>query len=356
MSYVLIKNREFPEIDFLRFIAILFVVIFHFTSRRAGLLPYGDWVNRFPWDTGWVGVNLFFLISGFIIAHSLNNCKTPKEFIIRRLTRIYPTLWLVLPIVFLASRYVPYSIFNTSANLSNLVISMTLLPPSILGEITNQNLNWITVVLWSLKVEVIFYFFCYLLFKIFGPIFMIARLIQSCVVLSLIYLGASYSNNSTLETLANVIEGLGFDYLPWFVIGVIFYRFKSNKLNLYSGVVMFSTLALFIEFRKQDNFTDLLSLVFIIFLFGASMGQKIPKFISSTFFQRIGQSSYEMYLIHQGVGFPIIYFIITRLNLSNIQSFSIMIFVTTLLFMLSILLFRYTTKVNSMARRFLLKL
>ena len=356
MNYVLIKNREFPEIDFLRFIAILFVVIFHFTSRRAGLLPYGDWVNRFPWDTGWVGVNLFFLISGFIIAHSLNNCKTPKEFIIRRLTRIYPTLWLVLPIVFLASRYVPYSIFNSSANFSNLVTSMTLLPPSVLGDITNQDLNWITVVLWSLKVEVIFYFFCYLLFKIFGPIFMITRLIQSCVIISLIYLVASYSNNSTLETLANVIEGLGFDYLPWFVIGVIFYRFKSNKLNLCSGVVIFSILALFIEFRKQENLTALLSLVFIIFLFGASRVQKLPKFISSTFFQRVGQSSYEMYLIHQGVGFPIIYFITTSLNLSSIQSFSVMIIVTIFLFLLSIFLFRYTTSVNSMTRRFLLKL
>jgi peptidoglycan/LPS O-acetylase OafA/YrhL len=54
------KLRKFPEIDFLRFLAVLMVVMFHFTARRADILPYGSYVNGAPWSLGWAGVQLFF--------------------------------------------------------------------------------------------------------------------------------------------------------------------------------------------------------------------------------------------------------------------------------------------------------
>jgi len=67
-----IKIREFPEIDFLRFVAVTSVVIFHFTARRHELLPYGYLVKGPPWNLGWVGVNLFFYnLRICCIAHSI---------------------------------------------------------------------------------------------------------------------------------------------------------------------------------------------------------------------------------------------------------------------------------------------
>jgi peptidoglycan/LPS O-acetylase OafA/YrhL len=126
MVVSIIKVREFPEIDFLRFIACSSVVVWHFTaSLPFGMLSYGHLVQGVPWNLTWVGVNLFFMISGYVIAHTLLKSRNAKDFIIKRITRIYSALWLILPIVFLAQYFIPYSIFKNRSTLPNLLGSMT---------------------------------------------------------------------------------------------------------------------------------------------------------------------------------------------------------------------------------------
>ena len=58
-------SERLHEIDALRGIAALMVVLFHYTTRfgtRYGPIEYPGW--GVPW--GWLGVNLFFMISGFV--------------------------------------------------------------------------------------------------------------------------------------------------------------------------------------------------------------------------------------------------------------------------------------------------
>lgn len=88
---------RYQSIQALRALAALMVIILHsnmavIAERRSELV----WLPGFS-DFGWMGVDLFFVISGFIIAHVLSDTKmTIGTYFWRRFWRIYPLYWLVM--------------------------------------------------------------------------------------------------------------------------------------------------------------------------------------------------------------------------------------------------------------------
>lgn len=88
-----------PELDGLRGIAVLAVVIYHCHPRLTG-----TWIYRASlW--GWAGVNLFFVLSGFLITSILLESREKphyfRNFYMRRVLRIWPVYVLVLVVVYL---------------------------------------------------------------------------------------------------------------------------------------------------------------------------------------------------------------------------------------------------------------
>ena len=73
--HLLDERGEIPALDGLRGIAILLVVIYHcvdsFVRSGVALLPVGGVDLAYPFRSGWMGVNLFFVLSGFLITHHL---------------------------------------------------------------------------------------------------------------------------------------------------------------------------------------------------------------------------------------------------------------------------------------------
>ena len=88
-----------PELDGLRGLAVLAVVIYHCHPRLAGTWLYGASL----W--GWAGVNLFFVLSGFLITSILLESREKphyfRNFYVRRVLRIWPVYVLVLIVVYL---------------------------------------------------------------------------------------------------------------------------------------------------------------------------------------------------------------------------------------------------------------
>lgn len=81
------RQNRFRELDGLRGLAAIAVVLTHFRDATGlwNFLVYGVY-----------GVQLFFLISGFVILLSANAAKRPVDFLISRVTRLYPTYWISL--------------------------------------------------------------------------------------------------------------------------------------------------------------------------------------------------------------------------------------------------------------------
>ncbi len=102
-------RRKMPELDTLRGVAILAVVFYHGfsqcdTTGLPGIVRAFFAASRF----GWLGVNLFFVLSGFLITGILSDSKgTPqyyKSFYVRRALRILPAYLLLLLLLLLLPR------------------------------------------------------------------------------------------------------------------------------------------------------------------------------------------------------------------------------------------------------------
>ena len=95
-----LRNNRIPELDGLRAVAILLVVAYHYLEPLHRTASGWMFAALAPARMGWIGVDLFFVLSGYLIASILlNNREAPaffSTFYIRRFCRILP---LYLPIV-----------------------------------------------------------------------------------------------------------------------------------------------------------------------------------------------------------------------------------------------------------------
>jgi peptidoglycan/LPS O-acetylase OafA/YrhL len=162
-------NKKIPEIEGIRAAAILMVLSFHFFARWTpprhfqNVYPYAFEVTRQISQFGYLGVQLFFMVSGFVILRSLENQKNLTTFAIGRIERIFPSLLISVPVIFISCNWLNQS-FIAPIPISSLLPSLTLIGPDFLNLVFNTNLVWTTGVLWSLFVEIQFYLIAGLLF------------------------------------------------------------------------------------------------------------------------------------------------------------------------------------------------
>lgn len=139
-------------LDIIRFLAAISVVLFHFVSRpESTAYPLISEITKF----GYLGVPLFFMISGYVIALSANN-RTAIQFGVSRFARLYPALWAGVIFTVLASSALTESSYSVSRVLANFTLLNNYLGiPDVDG------------VYWTLRVELKFYA-CVFLLVLFG--------------------------------------------------------------------------------------------------------------------------------------------------------------------------------------------
>jgi len=133
------------NIQLLRVIAAFFVITVHmdklFNSVGVSLHLWG-------------GVDIFFVISGFIMVHTTKNAKiSAATFFINRITRIIPLYWAITFMVYLVSLLAPFLLQGTSSDVGNLIKSLFFIPfqrPD--GRIAPD-----LFVGWSINYEMFFY-------------------------------------------------------------------------------------------------------------------------------------------------------------------------------------------------------
>lgn len=135
-------------LDFLRLLAAASVVAFHFTygNHSLGFNPVSypaaiTAVTRY----GFLGVQVFFFISGIVILNSASG-GSGRRFAISRMVRLYPAYWACVTTTFLV-----ITLFGTRhIKLSDYAINMTMLEGFVARPLVDQ-------VYWTLQVELLFY-------------------------------------------------------------------------------------------------------------------------------------------------------------------------------------------------------
>jgi peptidoglycan/LPS O-acetylase OafA/YrhL len=131
------------NLHLLRVIAALGVVYFHTTST-AGL--------KLDWDIGSRGVDVFFVISGFIIAYI--GSSNAEQFFRRRLIRVAPFYWAATLCVFAMVVVSPASFRSATSDVKHLIASLVFVPHT--NPVT-QEMHTTLELGWSLNFEMFFY-------------------------------------------------------------------------------------------------------------------------------------------------------------------------------------------------------
>ena len=150
---------RYYEIDLLRFMAALAVVLFHFTFRgfhgdHLSPIEYPELGSVFKY--GYLGVEFFFVISGYVVLLSAQG-KTLGQFFTSRVMRLFPAYWVVCTICFVVVRLFGPAVHAPGwsplldAPLKGYLYSMTMLQ-SFFG------VHDLDGVYWTLGYEISFYF------------------------------------------------------------------------------------------------------------------------------------------------------------------------------------------------------
>jgi peptidoglycan/LPS O-acetylase OafA/YrhL len=168
-------QERIPGVDALRGLAALAVCWFHVTIGTANL---NNGIIRSSGTYGWLGVELFFVISGFIIPYSLQRSgyklKNYPVFLLKRITRLDPpylaSIVLVIAVTFLFTLTPHYSGAKFAIDPVGLLLHL-----GYLNVIFHY--PWLTSVYWTLAIEFQYYLLVGLIFSLISNKHRVVRLL-----------------------------------------------------------------------------------------------------------------------------------------------------------------------------------
>ncbi|MGL5888505.1 MAG: acyltransferase family protein [Bacteroidia bacterium] len=346
------KPVFFPTLDVLRFIAVFAVVLTHGFDATIGnygqpnyllsdsgeLTIFGYYVNRFFANLN-IGVDLFFIISGFLITYLLikEKDKTGKidvvKFYLRRSLRIWPLYFLVLfvfiPLVIKLTEQPAYDHYLWHASfLTNYRI------------ISTNNFEFPFSHLWSISVEEHFYLFWPLLLFVIPirrlPILFSAVIFASILFRIYVLFFSEHTHiNFFMNTLSRMDELSIGGLIAWlhFNKKIEFRVHSAIRIMVY--MLMIFALAVQSRYEYFDTlspvFRKYLGLLFMIFLFMDFMfNPKLQKrFSKQSILHYFGKISFGIYLFHNLLIVPIAMHIMPQISNHNRWEFALIYIAST---------------------------
>lgn len=307
------SGKFIPEIDGLRFLAIASVILFHCQLYLAEKSNWGGVetvLQDFPiWNktlqNGHWGVQLFFVISGFILGlpfakHYLSNNRKPdlKDYFIRRITRLEPPYILIMVILFLAHLFIVHK-YTIQELVPSLFASLTY-THNFFSDYNEYPL--VNAVAWSLEIEIQFYILAPMLARMFS----IKNSINRRIVITGIILAGLAAPLIYLPPFRSIYENLSY-FLIGFLLVDFYLAHTPKKIHPFVSLTL-GLLALgaiwgpdyFISrgFWKDYSLKILLSTSIFVLYYLTFFTPVWKKVFSIQFFSVVGGMCYSLYLIH----------------------------------------------------------
>jgi peptidoglycan/LPS O-acetylase OafA/YrhL len=259
------------HIDILRGIAAVMVTVFHLTGS-TGLSKDSIAFGK----NGYVGVEIFFVISGFVLPYSLlksgYHFKNFFTFIAKRVVRIYPAYIAAIIISILLTALAGREVIKWQGALLHLLFLNT-----------QFGYNDVSAVFWTLRIEFEFYILAGLLFT-----YVFTSSYKS-VIFIIIIVGLSWFD----------VNPSFISWLPFFALGILIFNKQFTGMNLYVFWIA-SAILMLITF-KTHGLPEALAgcFAFLFMLFVKLEDSQKPIY---RFFLWLGLISYSLYLVHWDVG------------------------------------------------------
>lgn len=268
-------SRRLSALDGLRGLAALGVVAYHYVDRPAYY--------------GLLGVELFFVISGFVILMTLERVKSLTEFVIGRAARLYPAYWLSIGVAGLFL-WVTDQTTGRTILINATMLQAFLYAPNIVSPY------------WSLAYELVFYATMAVIFKI-SQLQNIDAISIAWLTLMILLRGAILLSG----------HGWGF-YNDWmvqsllmpqfghlFIAGMMLYRIRTGRATKSTCVALI--LAVFYSLFGRPDWAHisptlyfLVNAVFITAVWAASSDR--ASLLATPLLVGVGVCSYSLYLLH----------------------------------------------------------
>jgi peptidoglycan/LPS O-acetylase OafA/YrhL len=312
------EKQIIPNLNALRFISALFVFLIHYFNYINYKQTYDQPIIRFIYQNiiskGSLGVNFFFVLSGFLITHllikerELTGTISLKSFYYKRILRIWPVYFFVFFIAFIF-----YPLFSNNFSLQVFLEHA----PWYIGFIGNLDRAYtafsgmgcdLAGIMWSISVEEQFYIFWPAIF-ILLPLKRLPILLIICIAGSLLFRLTYFSNEHllyfhTFSVMNDILVGcLGAALLK--LIPTI-KKHITNASN-HSIILLYLSFTIYVVFQKEIcnafNVIDVLnrliiSIFFILIIFHQSYSLKGFKAGKIPYFENLGIISYGFYAYH----------------------------------------------------------
>jgi peptidoglycan/LPS O-acetylase OafA/YrhL len=315
LSRVTSSGELIPEIDGLRFLAISTVILHHAMSillpasgRTGPIHTPSEWFDsaeRFSPLVGLAycghfGVNLFFAISGFILAMPfarklLNGLPAPgwKSYYLRRLTRIEPPYVICLLIFF---GYLAIEKGRGAELLPNLLASLIYSHGLIFGQHSQVN-----AVTWSLEIEIQFYVLVPLLVSVFR---LRNRIVRRLLLLAAVALGGWLSQHvvypSGSARLALSLANFFAYFLAGFLLADLYLGgwLRAEKRLAFDLLALLAAAAIVLVLTTHGHFYFSLPLLILPLYIGCFRGRASNAFLRARWIAITGGMCYTLYLYH----------------------------------------------------------
>ena len=257
--------------------AAVFVCIFHMTAVQHLLVARNPvkYVSGF----GYLGVQIFFVISGFVIPwslyHSSYKVKNFFGYLLKRILRIEPpylvSILLVLCLNFLSSKSHLYTGLPYHISIEQFLAHLIYLP-KLFG------FAWYQPVYYTLLIEFEFYILIGLMFPLLivknGPL-------TWGLIITL--LAANYLASNELCGAIDV-----------FLVGIIYFKYKISHIKGYEFWAMEALIVLFSFFNNPDINVGIIEIFALVGIFCWTNTGRVTQFF--------GRISYSLYLLHVPIG------------------------------------------------------